>query len=157
MFMTHDANNLHADRPARPARTSAASFTLGLLGLLLSLSAVGCIIDNSDTVAPDDSLTLAPGALDGGRVVASGKPPLSFLYPGTGRLAIRNLTEKSLIFSLDMPSNFTGGATLVRIDAVKRNITSLAGGNEYVLVDKIDPNDRYIITYVGAEGLPGKR
>jgi hypothetical protein len=121
--------------------------------IFLSLAAVGCYPDER---MPTEPLNLAPNTLDGGRVVASGKPPLAFQYPGNGRLSVHNWSKRSLIYSLDMPSTMTGASTLIRIDVEKRAIITKTGGVETSVVPRVDIDDVYVITYVASE-MPAKR
>jgi hypothetical protein len=124
------------------------AFQFGLAAIV-GIATTGCIYEQA---LPPEQLNLAPSSLDGGRTVANGKPTLAFQYPGSGRLAIRNMTENSLIYSLDLPTNTAiPGGVLVRIDAEKRAVITITGGNEVVVVPKIDVNDRYVITYVASE------
>jgi hypothetical protein len=122
--------------------------------IILGLACAGCIVEKD--VSSEQKMNMATSSLDGGRVVAVGKPPLAFQYPGNGRLAIRNVTEQSLIYSLDLPGNQTIGLTLVQIDPEKKQIVTITSGRETVVVSRIDTSDIYQITYVASE-LPAKR
>jgi len=88
----------------------------------------------------------------GGRVVAEGRPPLTFMYPGKGGVVVRDLDSREIVFSLEPPM-IPGpkNAALFVIDEEKRALV-VRETREGKTVDSvmvgIDPNHRYRIVYV---------
>lgn len=88
---------------------------------------------------------------DGSRIVARGKPPLTFIYPGTGRLSVRDLEANSILFSIEMPQGSAIEKTQISI-ATDGKFTgrTAAGVSELGLVNK---SHTYVITYLPADQM----
>ena len=85
--------------------------SIGLAAALLAASA-GCVTTDATgkPIAREAAPTkqsvrdaaMAEALLDGSRIVASGRPgSVAFLYPGTGRLTVRDLTDRTIPFSTE--------------------------------------------------------
>lgn len=127
--------------------------------LVSALALVGCVttdergkpipheVKGGRAVAPLDA-AMANATLDGSRVVASGKPPIAFLYPGTGRLAIRDLNTNYIPFSIE-PTAEPGAKTLISITADGK-VTGTASGDRGQTVTEVAAVDKshvFVITY----------
>ena len=91
---------------------------------------------------------MASATLDGSRVVASGRPPIAFLYPGTGRLAIRDLNTDYIPFSIE-PTPEPGPKTLISITADGKVTGTASGeaGRHVTEVATVDKSHVFVITY----------
>jgi len=117
---------------------------------LIVVSAAGSNLGCQQLTKPGEQRYTA--ADSGGRVVAEGRPPLTFMYPGKGGVVVRDLDSREIVFSLEPPM-IPGpkNAALFVIDEEKRALV-VRETREGKTVDSvmvgIDPNHRYRIVYV---------
>lgn len=139
-----------------------ASTCLTLAGIFAALSGLaGCVTTDAngkpvarEVKAKPDAMeaALANATLDGSRVVASGRPPIAFLYPGSGRLSIRDLNTSYIPFSIE-PTAELGPKTLIAISADGK-VTGTATGESGPKVTDVAAVDRshvFVITYQATE------
>jgi hypothetical protein len=88
---------------------------------------------------------------DGSRIVARGKPPLTFIYPGTGRLSVRNLDTNSILFSIELPQGTPNERTQVSISAEGKFTGRTAAG--ITDLGSVNPKHTFVITYLPAEQM----
>ena len=88
---------------------------------------------------------------DGSRIVARGKPPLFFIYPGTGRLSVRNLDSNSILFSIELPASQPSEKTQISIAADGKFTGKTAAG--ITDLGTVSTKNTYVITYLPADQL----
>ncbi len=88
---------------------------------------------------------------DGSRIVARGKPPLFFIYPGTGRLSVRNLDSNSILFSIELPASQPAEKTQISIAADGKFTGKTAAG--VTDLGTVNTKNTYVITYLPADQL----
>jgi len=109
---------------------------------------IGCVS------TPKQDLSDRFSAADnGGRVVAEGRPPLTFMYPGKGRVIIRDLDSREIVFSMESPLNpGPANAALLVLDEEKRALVAREARPDGKMLDSplvgIDPKHRYRVIYV---------
>lgn len=88
---------------------------------------------------------------DGSRIVARGKPPLTFIYPGSGRLSVRNLDTNSILFSIELPPGTPQERTQISIAADGK----FTGRTNSGITDlgQVNSKQTYVITYLPAEQM----
>ena len=131
--------------------------------LLTALTASGCVTTDGNgkpiahevrTAQSMRDAALAEATLDGSRVVASGHPPLAFLYPGTGRLSVRDIDAGSIVFTVELPDRPENQAKTLISVGIDGKLTGSVGrpdgttrATDIALVNK---SHEFVITY-----LPG--
>lgn len=132
-----------------------ASVALASLAGCITTDANGKPIPHEEKpkVTPLD-IAVSNATLDGSRVVASGKPPIAFLFPGTGRLAIRDITTSDIPFSIDLTTaKDEPKRTLIRIEADGKITGTASGANGPVVTElgAANKSHAFVITYQPAE------
>ncbi len=120
----------------------------------------GCTIEDQPAkphAAPDAGVIATDmdwsrvATTDGSRIVARGKPPLTFIYPGTGRLSVRDLEANSILFSIELPASTPTEKTQIMIAADgKFTGKTAAGATE---LGTVNNKHTFVITYLPAEQL----
>lgn len=90
-------------------------------------------------------------ATDGSRIVARGKPPLYFIYPGTGRLSVRDIDSNSILFSIEIPSSMSPEKTQISIGLDGKFQGKTANG--VTDLGQVNRTHTYVITYLPADQL----
>jgi hypothetical protein len=123
-------------------------------------SLAGCVTTDSqgkpiarETKSVQDlrARAMAEATLDGGRIVASGRPPIAFLYPGTGWVSVRDVDDNSIIFS----GENAGSKTLYSITAdgkLTGTVARTADGTGVTEIATVNKGHTFVITYL-AGGL----
>jgi hypothetical protein len=116
--------------------------------LIAVMLAGGCQLGKED---PNDRFSAADG---NGRIVAEGRPPLTFSYPGTGRVILRDLDSREIVFSMESPLNpGPQNAALLVIDEERRALVARENVNGKTVdtpLVGIDPKHRYRMIYLPA-------
>lgn len=128
---------------------------------LLPIALSGCItVDEKPAkpkVSPDAGVVSTDmdwsrvATTDGSRIVARGKPPLFFIYPGTGRLSVRNLDSNSILFSIELPPSQPAEKTQISIAADGKFTGKTAAG--VTDLGTVNTKNTYVITYLPAEQM----
>ena len=132
-----------------------------ILLLLAASGSAGCFPVNDKPAKPVEPASAGViatdmdwsrvAATDGSRIVARGKPPLYFIYPGTGRLSVRDLDANSILFSIEIPANMSPEKTQISIAADGKFAGKTAAGvTDLGIVNK---SHTYVITYLPADQL----
>jgi hypothetical protein len=88
---------------------------------------------------------------DGSRIVARGKPPLTFIYPGTGRLSVRNLDTNSILFSIELPPGTPIERTQISISADGKFSGKTSAG--VTDLGTVNSKHTFVITYLPSEQM----
>lgn len=99
-------------------------------------------------------VAIATATADGSQVVASGKAgAVSFIYPGTGRLTVRDVTANTMPFSVQLTDR-DGPATrtLIAIGTDGKLTGTASGENGPVVTElgNLDKAHTFVITYAPA-------
>lgn len=102
---------------------------------------------------------MAAATLDGSRIVASGKPgAIAYLYPGTGRLSVRDLDSNTIPFSIDLTERDGPSVkTMIAISADGKLTGTTSNGNGPTVTDIANVNKAhsYVITFQPAAPVVG--
>lgn len=134
-----------------------STFLTSLLSLLVFS---GCtIVDETAKPKPSPDAGVVASDMDwsrvattdGSRIVARGKPPLTFIYPGSGRLSVRNLDTNSILFSIELPAGTPQERTQISIAADGKFTGRTSSG--ITDLGQVNSKQTYVITYLPAEQM----
>lgn len=119
----------------------------------------GCIVDQPAKPRPSPQAGVIAtdmdwsrvATTDGSRIVARGKPPLTFIYPGTGRLSVRDLEANSILFSIELPAGTAMEKTQISISADGKFTGKTAAG--ITDLGQVNKSHTYVITYLPSEQM----
>ena len=131
------------------------------LFILAAVLLVGCIETDGNgrpiahEVRPARSTrsnVMADATVDGSRIVANGRPPIAFLYPGTGRLSVRDVDSGSIVFTVELPDRPDNQVrTLIGISADGKLTGSVAkpdGTTGTTVIADVNKSHAFVITYL---------
>ena len=123
--------------------------------LLAALLLAGCASRDRSSAAPGQRTGAAREIPAGAQLVATGRPPLSFLFPrGGGKVYLYDQTDDSLLFTADLSSGDTNSGLLI-LDAERRAFVgrdvNTDPSDDVVLLKPIEVKHRFAIYFERAQ------